>query len=210
MRYKAILFDVDATLTDSEGLLVNSLKLALSEMHHAVPDGIDLCECAMRNAKRRVLEILGVGDVDAGLKCWNGHWLRMLPDSGLFPGIAEMLEELHARGVRMGIVTARTNFELDADPFMQRFASIFEARACAEDTRAHKPDPAPLLHCLTRMNLSPADVLYVGDSPTDAGAAKGAGMDFALALWGCRPGECIPAEYSPSHPADLLGIAEKH
>lgn len=205
MRYQAILFDVDGTLTDSEGLLVSSLTEAMEELGLPTPD-LDLHALAMRNPKRRVLEVLGAKDTTAGLECWNRHLNAMLTDSRLFPGAADAVHALHDRGCRLGVVTARTGAETDADPAMAPLAPLFAVRACAEDTAEHKPHPAPLLHCLVRLNLQPKDALYVGDSPTDAAAARAAGMDFALALWGCDPREHIPAEHYLAQPSDLLNL----
>ena len=119
----------------------------------------------------------------------------MLDRAGLFPGMVELLRRLKAMGVRLAIATSRANQEVDADPNLTPILPLFEARACVEDTEAHKPDPAPIVHCLKRMNLRPEDALYVGDSPTDAQSAHAAGVDFALAEWGCRPGAHIPAEH---------------
>lgn len=207
MRYQAVLFDVDGTLTDSESLLVNSLTGAMTELNIPAP-ATDLHALAMRNPKRVVLEKLGASDVSAALECWNRRLLAMMPDSRLFPGAADAVRALHKMGCRLGVVTARTGAETDSDPAMSPLAPLFTVRACAEDTAEHKPHPAPLLHCLKQLNLQAKDVLYVGDSPTDAAAAHAAGMDFALALWGCAPGEHIRAEYYPAHPDVLLYIVQ--
>lgn len=206
MRYKAILFDVDGTLTDSESLLVGALVETLAQLEIPQPD-IDLHALAMRNPKRRVLEKLGVPEVDSALERWNHNLKNRMSQSRLFPGAADMVRALHALGLSLGVVTARTGAEVDVDPAMTPIASFFSVRACAEDTTEHKPHPAPLLHCLQQLNLPAQEVLYVGDSPTDGAAAHAADIDFALALWGCDPREHIPAEYRPSSPADLLAIA---
>jgi len=205
MRYRAILFDVDGTLTDSESLLVGSLTEAMAELGIPCPD-IDLHALAMRNPKRRVLEKLGASDVDAALECWNRRLQAKLPESKLFPGAAETVRALHGLGCTLGVVTARTGAETDADPAMTPIAPLFTVRACAEDTAEHKPHPAPLLHCLGLLGVGPKDALYVGDSPTDGMAAHAAGMDFALALWGCPPGEHIPAQINLEKPEDLLSL----
>lgn len=205
MRYQAVLFDVDGTLTDSESLLVNSLIGAMEELGIPAPD-YDLHALAMRNPKRVVLEKLGATDIPSALECWNRRLQAMMPDSRLFPGAADAVLALHKMGCSLGVVTARTGAETDSDPAMAPLQSFFTVRACAGDTVEHKPHPAPLLHCLKLLNLPAADVLYVGDSPTDAAAAHAAGMDFALALWGCAPGEHIPYEYAPEHPSGLPGL----
>lgn len=205
MRYQAVLFDVDGTLTDSESLLVNSLIGTMEELDIPEPD-VDLHALAMRNPKRVVLEKLGAANVSEALEIWNCRLQAMMPDSRLFPGAADAVHALHEMGCSLGVVTARTGAETDSDPAMAPLHPLFTVRACAEDTQEHKPHPAPLLHCLQKLNLEPKDALYVGDSPTDAAAAHAAGMDFALALWGCAPGEHIHSEYYLARPDDLLVI----
>ena len=54
--------------------------------------------------------------------------------------------------------------------------------------------------------LKRSEVLFVGDSDFDAGCAKNAGCDFALAVWGCFFPDQIDADYKPQHPLDLLSI----
>ena len=77
---------------------------------------------------------------------------------------------------------------------------------CAEDVQNAKPDPEPILTALQALGICPEDALYVGDSPSDASSARAAGVDFALALWGCRPGASIPAEHPLARPDDLIAL----
>ena len=205
MRYKAVLFDVDGTLTDSEGALVSSLILAMQETGIPEPD-IDLHALAMRNPKKRVLEVLNAADVETSLECWNRHLRVLQTEAKLFPGADGTVRKLHELGVSLGVVTARSGAEVDSDASMSPLGPLFCVRACAEDTAEHKPHPAPILHCLDRLGLAAKDVLYVGDSPTDGAAAHAAGVDFALAQWGCLPGEPIPAEYDLISFGDLIPI----
>jgi pyrophosphatase PpaX len=53
-----------------------------------------------------------------------------------------------------------------------------------EDTERHKPEPDPVLTAVQRLEARPSEAAYVGDSPFDIRAAKGAGA-FAVAVgWG--------------------------
>ncbi len=205
MQYKGVLWDVDGTLVDSERAVVESLADALAEMGYPEPSP-ELCELAMRGTSMDVLRAIGHPDPQAGLACWNRHWLSDAHRSARFPGAAEAVESLHALGVRQGLVTSRTVLECEGDAALAPVMPHIDARVCVEDTRRHKPDPEPILLCLKRLNLRPEEALYVGDSPTDAKAAHAAGVDFALAQWGVRPGETVRAEHYPIHPEDLTGI----
>ena len=48
-----------------------------------------------------------------------------------------------------------------------------------EDVEREKPDPAGLSAAVERLDVAPAALLYVGDSPTDAETARRAGVRFA-------------------------------
>jgi pyrophosphatase PpaX len=53
-----------------------------------------------------------------------------------------------------------------------------------EDTKAHKPDPAPLLLALKRARTKPEDAVYVGDAVFDIQAAHAAGLPAIAVTWG--------------------------
>ena len=53
-----------------------------------------------------------------------------------------------------------------------------------EDTERHKPDPEPVLEALRRLGASPSEAAYVGDSPFDIAAGKGAGVLAVGVTWG--------------------------
>ena len=70
---------------------------------------------------------------------------------------------------------------------IDRFPALrdcFDVVVAYEDTERHKPDPEPVLAALEKLQATPAEAAYVGDSPFDVRAAKAAGV-FAVAVgWG--------------------------
>jgi len=52
-----------------------------------------------------------------------------------------------------------------------------------------KPDPAAAVEIASRLQLDPAEILYLGDTATDMKTATGAGMYAVGALWGFRTAE---------------------
>ncbi|HSF96479.1 MAG TPA: HAD hydrolase-like protein, partial [Thermohalobaculum sp.] len=55
-----------------------------------------------------------------------------------------------------------------------------------DTTKAMKPDPEPLRHCLGLLGAGLDEAIYVGDSETDADTAAAAGLGFALYSGGYR------------------------
>jgi pyrophosphatase PpaX len=101
------------------------------------------------------------------------------------PGMRELLLELHARGVRLGLATAKRRSTVEiAFRYLPQLESLFDTIVCAEDTERHKPDPAPLLLALERLKADASAGVYVGDSPFDVEAAKAAGLRSVAVTWG--------------------------
>ena len=63
-----------------------------------------------------------------------------------------------------------------------------------EDVSRHKPDPESLLLAMEQLGVGPEEVLYVGDSVSDARAAQRAGVRFVAALSGPTPREAFEGD----------------
>ncbi|WP_300686686.1 HAD hydrolase-like protein, partial [uncultured Bilophila sp.] len=94
-----------------------------------------------------------------------------LPQLELEPGLVETLGWLKGRGVRLAVHTNRGNGMWD---LLDRFGlrAAFDPVMTAE-TVAPKPSPEGVRRILEYWNLPPASVGFIGDSATDAAAARG-------------------------------------
>jgi HAD superfamily hydrolase (TIGR01549 family) len=90
----------------------------------------------------------------------------------LNPHAAETLEGLGKR-YRLGVVTSRRAMGILDYLKVRRH---FEVVVGYHDTGSHKPHPEPLLLAVGRMSLKPEEAVYVGDSESDAQAARAAGV----------------------------------
>lgn len=101
-----------------------------------------------------------------------------------FPGMEELLHQLHEQKISWGIVTNRTKALteklLARHPILNRANCI----VCADTTPHPKPHPAPLLHACTILNLAPPSTVYIGDDSIDIIAGKAAGIRTLLMLFG--------------------------
>lgn len=95
----------------------------------------------------------------------------------------EALDELIALGKTVMLLTSRTHGEfkhmLTPDHLLASRVKAFYYR---DNMEFHKPDPRAFNALLSGNNLQPKQCVYVGDSPSDAQAANGAGLRFIASL----------------------------
>jgi len=97
-------------------------------------------------------------------------------------GALDTVRTLHARGLRLALVTS----SMGSLPFLDRWGvrELFTTIVSREDVRRIKPDPESLLLALGRLNLAPAEALNVGDTPLDVRAGLAAGVETIGVLTG--------------------------
>lgn len=186
MRYPYVLFDVDGTLIDSSAAIDEGLAdVALSVLGRPLSEGERRAAQGLPAGK--ALDACGIGGTEAHVRAWLDAIIARRADVAVFDGVLSMLDHLRALGATLALVTADTRYEFDHIFDSFGLTDRFDVVVCADDTRAHKPDPEPLQRCLNLLGAAPQEALYVGDGRGDAVAAQAAGIDFALACWKPRP-----------------------
>ncbi len=102
----------------------------------------------------------------------------------LVPGIAGVLRELHARGIKLGLV-ADTHRKNPRNVLGQHgLYELFDAFAISEQVGCEKPDARIFKHALEKLNLAPRDyacVAMVGNNlERDVGGANALGL---ISIW---------------------------
>lgn len=95
----------------------------------------------------------------------------------LRPGVRELMEDCRERGVRMVITTTTSRANVEALLRAQLGASWarwFDFSVCGEDVAAKKPHPEAYQQALRRLQLGPLETLAIEDSPGGAAAARAA------------------------------------
>ncbi|HXF77853.1 MAG TPA: phosphoglycolate phosphatase [Usitatibacter sp.] len=186
---EAVLFDLDGTLADTApdmALTVNAM-LARRGMQ-AVPIQ-KVRPHVSQGARGMIVAAFGVASDHPDYPAMREEFLdiyagNLCIDTALFPGMAELLDDLEARAIGWGVVTNK--FERLARPVIEglglagRAAVIVGGDTCARS----KPFPDPLLHAAATMGVQPARTLYVGDDERDVRAARAAGMPVVVAGYG--------------------------
>ncbi|MHC4718223.1 MAG: HAD family hydrolase, partial [Planctomycetota bacterium] len=106
-----------------------------------------------------------------------------------YDGVPELLAELARRGIRLAVLSNKPQDTTEATVAAFLGAAAFEAVRGARQGVPLKPDPAAALAIAGQMGLTPAEILYVGDTATDMATASAAGMYAVGALWGFRTAE---------------------
>jgi HAD superfamily hydrolase (TIGR01509 family) len=191
-RIKALIFDVDGTLSDSDDRMVETLYERLLFLKFFYPE-----EKLLRFSRRFIhfaegpgnwiLEMADRLDLDHLIAAFfdrranaKVHLPHHYP---LIPGVMPMLETLIGR-YPVAIVTARN--EVTTREFLRTNAldGYFPIVISSQTCKKTKPFPEPLLHAADRMNVPIENCLMIGDTVTDVRAALAAGAQSVSVLCG--------------------------
>jgi HAD superfamily hydrolase (TIGR01549 family) len=191
-KIKAVIFDIDGTLSDSDDQIVDQVERLLKPFLFFI-GGL------RRKAAARwmVMAVESPGNFFyhmADRFDLDGFIVRLMEKSGrkrlkkqreyrIIPGVPEMLSTL-ALKYPLAVVSARN--EKSSMAFIHQFnlAPLFRVVVTSQTTRRTKPFPDPLLYAAEKLGLPPANCLMVGDTTVDMRAAKQAGMQAAGVLCG--------------------------
>jgi phosphoglycolate phosphatase len=201
LTVSAVLFDLDGTLLDTLADLhaaacamlrdQGRAELPLEAIRSYVGRGIP-------NLVKRVLAgSLDVTD-DAlapppdALASFRRHYAR---ENGrnvrCYPGVIEGLERLREMGVPLAVITNKA--EAFTLPLLELtgLAAYFDVVVSGDLLPRPKPDPMALIWACGRLNVSPAEALFIGDSVNDFVAGRAAGCHVFLLPYGYNEGRDV-------------------
>jgi phosphoglycolate phosphatase len=112
--------------------------------------------------------------------------------------------------VPVGLVTHSQRFLADPVLDVLDVRDWFDVVVCCDDNLGWKPDPAPIEHAQTGLDVDAAGAagVFAGDSSSDVGAAWNAGLDaIHVERHGHdERGHCVRGDYRVPHFGDLPGI----
>lgn len=210
-QYKAVLFDLDGTLTYTLEDLWLSVNYALNQMdmpertleevRQFVGNGV---EVLMRQA---VPENTTEEDFSRCFACFKTHYVAHCQDhTRLYDGILPLLDALKGCGVKMAIVSNKLQAGVD-ELYQQYFAQHMTVAIGERDGVGRKPAPGMALLAMRELEVQPEECLYVGDSEVDVATARAAGLDCLAVLWGFRSREVLEqagATRFASRPEEVL------
>ena len=187
-RIKALCFDIDGTLSDTDDLYTQKVirffpKLLFRDPEHAARRFVMWAE-APGNALLGFTDTIGLDDEIVALINWMSLHRKMSSKKFLLiPGVAEMLARLKGNYL-MAVVTARD--EKGTLHFLEQFdlAKYFDVVVTGQSAEHTKPYPDPILFAAKLMNVKPEECLMIGDTTVDMRAGKSAGAQLVGVLCG--------------------------
>ncbi|SPA02126.1 Protein cbbY of unknown function (RUBISCO operon); HAD hydrolase family [Cupriavidus taiwanensis] len=192
---KALIFDVDGTLADTETAHLKAFNAAFAEV------GLDWCWdealytrlLRVAGGKERLMHYWRMVDPEEARGCKVGetidavhaiktrHYAELVGSGQLplRPGIARLIDEAGRAGVPIAIATTTTPANLDVllrTPLGADWRDRFAAICDAGTTAVKKPAPDVYLAMLARLGLEAAECLAIEDSENGLRAAQAAGI----------------------------------
>lgn len=193
MGYRAICFDFDYTLGDSTDSIVAGFQHGLTKLGWPAPDRETVRKTVGYLLEDSYTMLTGDEDVEHRAQ-FRAYFLevameRQRRETKLFPGAAELLHGLKARGIKLGIVSTKRSDTLEIILENHGVLKDLEFVIGSDRVKKHKPDPEGLNIAAQLLGVEKSELLFCGDTIMDAGAAKNAGVDFAAVLNGTTPAE---------------------
>jgi phosphoglycolate phosphatase len=195
-----IAFDLDGCLVDTAPDLIGTLNTILAEHgHHGLP--LDSARTVVGHGARAMLmkgfeavgETLGPEQMNHLFDRFIALYrARIDMASRPYPGVMEVLDAFAAAGAKLVVCTnKRTDLSLallDALDLTRRFVAVVGP----DKAGAAKPDPHHLLFAIQAAGGTAGHALMIGDSSSDVGAAKAAGVPVVAVSFGYS--DIAPAE----------------
>jgi len=195
---KAIVFDLDNTLTDFMKMKSDAVTAAISGMidaglklpHEDVRARIDAIYQEQGLEYQRVFDQLlesELGRIDPKILASGIVAYRRARESALvlYPHVQMTLLELTKRGIRLGVVSDAPQAQVWLRLCSLSLQHVFDAVVTFDDTGQRKPGPAPFREILRRLGAEPGESLMVGDwAERDVVGAKSLGMATVFARYG--------------------------
>jgi len=210
---KAVLFDLDGTLINTNNLIIESFKYTLRKHLNLELEDKD------------IVKFFGE-PLDTTLGRFDGENVELLVDTyrafnkenhdslaRSFEDAISALKDLKAKGIKLAVVTSKRRQMAERGLKLFQLYDLIDVIITPEDTLKHKPEGEPALEACKILKVDPKDALMVGDSHYDILCGKNAGCKTCVVDYTALSLEDIMGygpDFKISTLMDILSILEKN
>ncbi len=191
--YKACIFDLDGTLTDTLESLTYSVNATLSELGLShITD--EQCKAFVGSGARKLIErsLKAAGDpellhMEKAMKVYGRVFKKNCTyHVAPYEGIVELLDTLKALGIRLAVLSNKPHLQTK-DVVTTFFGDdTFICVQGQQESIPRKPDPTAVFIIAKELNVANEECLYIGDSDVDMQTGNAAGVTTIGVTWGFR------------------------
>ncbi|MDP9280721.1 MAG: HAD-IA family hydrolase [Chloroflexota bacterium] len=188
MTLRAVLWDLDGTLTDSVRFVVDTANRVI-EAHGGSPLAFESVG-AMTGLPLEEIFRMAWPDLTPDLaqryrtEYRDIYDREVIPVTKLYDGARETLHAFHEAGLLQATVTGKR--AADCERILRGLGIASEIDVYLGGDSVSRPKPAPDLaqHAMTRLRCEPVECIVVGDANADIAMGKAAGARTVQVLWG--------------------------
>ena len=216
--YKACIFDLDGTLTNTLDSLVYSTNETLKEMK--LPQITeDECRLFVGNGARVLMEkalsssgVENLAKIEEAMQIYGRIFdanctYHVVP----YEGITKMLESMKNQGLKLAVLSNKPHKQAVHVVETIFGRETFQWIQGQIDTVPRKPNPTAVLQIAKKLGVSPAETMYIGDSEVDVATGKNAQMHTVGVTWGFRGRAVLEnagAESIVDSPKEIINMIE--
>ena len=181
---KAVLFDFDGTIMDTNEVIINSWQHTFRSLTGKETDVNLLLGTFGEPLEISIDKMLPEFSRDDAMRIYREYqYCNFKGLISLFPGVVEVLRELKEKDIKTAIVTSRLRRTTMEGIEKFDLHDFFDTVVTMEDTKKHKPDAEPAFEALRRLDIEAERAIMVGDSKFDIMCARNAGVKSVLVDW---------------------------
>ena len=185
---KGIIFDFDFTLADSSKGVVECVNYALKELGFSKAAEKEIYKTIGLTLEHTFINLVG-NDYPGKTKEFRKLFIKRADEvmadlTILFSETSNVIKRLYEMNIKLGIASTKFRYRIEHILERENLLGYFDVIVGGEDVPTLKPDPSALLLAVQKLDLNPSEVVYIGDSITDAQAANNAKIPFIAVLSG--------------------------
>lgn len=181
-HHRAIIFDIDGTLTFTNRLIFDSFN-HITEKYLGKRLSDEEIIALFGPTEDVILKQMFPDKYEEVRKDYYEYYNNNHDIAQLYKGMKELLLDLKKEDIILGIFTGKGRTSSLITLNFLGIRELFDMIVTGDDVKNHKPSPEGILKFVETFHLNPAEVLMVGDAPSDIIAAKEAGVEIASVVW---------------------------